>query len=265
LWLQEVNAMFKHTLRSLFVTCLLTATAVGTTVDTFVGDWKLNTFKSKLIDQMKVRNLGDSTYEFDFGGVPERIVLDGTFQPGVFRTMLSVINEGPGGWKVMRKKDGRMLLTATWRLSQDGNTLNDKYTEFAPNGSATTTNYVYKRTAAGSGFTGTWESRFPLSSADVLKIRPYEGNGLSLVRSSEGTRNLKFDGKDYPVAARGVADGFTRSARRVDDQTLEISVKLNGKIARTERVELSRDLRTLTRTVRPVGQREPDIFVFERQ
>jgi hypothetical protein len=256
--------MFRRALQSLLVMSLVTA-PVWAASDSFVGDWKLDASKSKLIDQMKLRNLSGNQYEFDFGGVPERIMVDGTFQPGVFGTMLSVTNEGPGSWKVVRKKDGRMLLTATWKLSQDGDTLNDKYTEFAPNGSSTTMNYVYKRTAVGPSFAGTWESRFPVSSADVLKIRPYDGNGLSLVRSSEGTRNLKFDGKDYPVAGRGIADGFTRSARRVDERTLEITVKLNGKIARTEQVELSHNLRTLTRTVHPVGRREPDVFVFERQ
>jgi len=256
--------MLKRSFPVLLVVTLLAAPAWAA-FDSFVGDWKLDASKSKLIDQMKLRNLSGNQYEFDFGGVPERIVVDGTFQPGVFGTMLSVTNEGPGSWKVVRKKDGRMLLTATWRLSQGGNTLNDKYTEFAPNGSATTMNYVYKRMAAGPGFAGTWESRFPVSSADVLKIRPYEGNGLSLVRSSEGTRNLKFDGKDYPVTGRNIPDGLTRSARRVNEHTLEITAKLNGKTTRTEQVEISRDLRTLTRTVRPVEQREPDIFVFERQ
>ena len=256
--------MVKRSFPLLLVVSLLMAPACAAS-DSFVGDWKLDASKSKLIDQMKLRNLSGIQYEFDFGGVPERIMIDGTFQPGAFGTMLSVTKEGPHSWKVVRKKDGRMLLTATWTLSHDGKTLTDKYTEFAPSGSATTMNYLYRRTAAGPGFAGTWQSTFPVSSADVLKVRPYDGNGLSLVRFSEGTRNLKFDGKDYPVAGSGVPDGFTRSARRADERTLEITVKLNGKTTRTEQVVISRDLRTLTRTVHPVGRRVPDVFVFERQ
>ena len=51
----------------------------------------------------------------------------------------------------------------------------------------------------------------------------------------------------------------------LDERTLEIIDKVNGKVTRTERRELSPDLKTLTRTVRPVGQRDPNIFVFERQ
>jgi hypothetical protein len=104
------------------------------------------------------------------------------------------------------------------------------------------------------------------NSASLLKIRPYEGNGLSFIRSSEeDTRNVKFDGKDYPVVGRGGVEGSTSSARRVDERILEITDKVKGKIRWTERIELSPDLKTLSQTVRPVGQSGPNIFVFERQ
>ena len=105
----------------------------------------------------------------------------------------------------------------------------------------------------------------PMTSSFVLQIRPYEENGLSFIRSSQDTRNLRLDGKDYPMEGRGVPPGSTSSAIRVDERTLEITDKVNGKVTRTDRRELSSDLKTLTRTVLPVGQRDPAIFVFERQ
>jgi hypothetical protein len=256
--------MLKRTFQVLLVASLVTATLRAAT-DPFVGDWKLNPSKSKLVDHMKVEGLGGNKYAFDLGGGPERIVADGTDQAGAFGTMLSVTAEGPDTWKVVRKKDGRVLLTGNWKLSQDGNTLTDNYTEFDPKGLPSTTNYVFTRTTGGPGFAGTWESTMPMTSSFVLHVRPYEGNGLSFTRSPQDTRNLKLDGKDYPVEGRGVPQGLTSSARRVDERTLEITDKVNGKVTRTERRELSPDLKTLTRTVRPVGQREPAIFVFERQ
>ena len=256
--------MLKHTFQLLLVASLMTATLRAAT-DPFVGDWKLNPSQSKLVDHMKVESLGGNKYEFDLGGGPERIVADGTDQAGAVGTMLSVTAEGPDTWKVVRKKDGRMLLTGNWKLSQDGNTLTDNYTEFDPKGSPSTTNYLFTRTAGGPGFAGTWESTMPMTSSFVLQIRPYEGNGLSFIRSPQDTRNLKLDGKDYPIEGHGVPQNSTSSARRVDERTLEITDKVNGKVTRTERRELSPDLKTLTRTVRPVGQRDPAIFVFERQ
>ena len=259
--------MFKRTFQLLLVACQATG-ALWAADNPFVGDWKLNLSRSKLIDVMKVERLGADKYGFDFGsGSAEKIAIDGTDQPGLSGTTLSVTVEGPDTWKVVRKKDGRTELTGIWKLSQDGNTLHDNYTEFAPNGSPSTptVNYLYKRTAAGTGFVGTWEATMTMDEAFVLQIRPYEGDGLSFLRSSEDTRNVKFDGKAYPNVGRGVAQGSTSSARRVDARTLEITDKNNGKITRTIQIELSPDLKTLTRTVHPVGQREPNIFVFERQ
>lgn len=258
--------MLKRSFQLLLVACLLTV-ALSAADNPFVGNWKLDLSRSKLIDVMKVESLGANKYGFDLGrGNAEKIAVDGTDQPGLSGTTLSVTVEGQDTWKVVRKKDGRRLITGIWKLSQDGKTLSDNYTEFAPNGSASapTVNYVYKRVAAGTGFAGTWEATMTMDQAFVLQIRPYEGDGLSFIRSPEDTRNVKFDGKDYPNVGGG-AQGSTSSARRVDEHTLEITDKIKGKITRTVQIELSPDLKTLIRTVHPVGQREPNIFVFERQ
>jgi len=259
--------MLKRTFQLLLVALLGTG-ALWAADNPFVGDWKLNPSRSKLTDVMKLESLGANKYGFDFGaGSAEKITVDGTDQPGLSGTTLSVTVEGPDSWKVVRKKDGRTLLTGIWKLSQDGNTLSDNYTEFDPNGSPSTptVNYLYKRTAAGPGFAGTWEATMPMVDSFVLQIRPYEGDGLSFIRSPEDTRNVKFDGKDYPNVDGGAAQGSTSSARRVDERTLEITDKVKGKITKTVQIELSPDFKTLTRTVHPVGQREPNIFLFERQ
>jgi hypothetical protein len=165
---------------------------------------------------------------------------------------------------VVRKKDGRKMLSAIWELSPDGNTLTDNYTEFDGDKPRSTVKYLYQRTAAGSGFGGTWESIMPAEPAFVLQIRPYGENGLSLTRGSAVVRKLNFDGKDYPLEGARI-EGLTSSSRRVDERTVEITDKINGKTLRTERIELSPDLKILTRTLRPVSRSEPDVFVFERQ
>ena len=127
--------MFKRVFHLMLVACIVTGPLWAAT-DPFVGDWKFNPSKSQYIDVMKVESLGGNKYAFDFGGGPERIAVDGTDQQAVQETMLSVTVEGPDKWKVVRKKNGRMMLTARWNLSSDGNTLVDNYTEFQPNGSS---------------------------------------------------------------------------------------------------------------------------------
>ena len=44
---------------------------------------------------------------------------------------------------------------------------------------------MYKRTAGTSGFAGTWESTSEaLNSVFVLKVQPYEADGLSFIDPS---------------------------------------------------------------------------------
>src|ERR1700722_21002124 len=146
----------------------------------FVGDWKLDPSRSKLTDVMKVERLSPNKYAFNFGvGSSEAIVIDGTDQPGISGTTLSVSAERPDAWKVIRRKDGRTLLTANWELSKDGNMLTDNFNAISPNGSTSTVDYVYQRKGEGSGFEGTWVSTSEVVNfVYVLQIRPYEEDGL---------------------------------------------------------------------------------------
>jgi hypothetical protein len=257
--------MFQRTFQLLLISCLLTG-ALWAATDPFVGDWKLNPSRSKLTDVMKVESLGANKYTFNFGAGPETIVLDGKDQPGHFGTTLSVAIEGDT-WKVIRKRDGRMQISAIWSLSEDGSTLTDHFTGFNANGSTYNLNYVYKRKEGGSGFAGEWVSTSEtVKSVIMLQVRPYEGGGLSFIEPSiEVTRNVKFDGKDYPNLGPNATPGSTSSIRRVNDHALEMTYKINGKVLYTQQIELSSDLRTLTLTRLIVGESESNIRVFERQ
>lgn len=235
----------------------------------FVGDWKLNPSKSKLIEEMKVERLAADRYGFDFdgSGMVETIVLDGSDQPGLFGTTVAVTAESPNAWKVVRKKDDRVLLTANWKLSEDGNTLTDNFSAISPNGTASTVDLVFRRTASGSGFAGTWDSTSTtVNSAFVIQIRPYEADGLSIINSASLTRNVKLDGKDYPNAGPNAAILPASSVRRLDARTLELVDKSsNGKVYDTQKIQLSPDLNTLSMVVQKEGRTQPNILVFERQ
>lgn len=171
--------MLKRTFPLLLVACLTTG-ALWAANDPFVGEWTLNSSRSKLTDQMNVESIAGNKYVFDFGGgSPETIAADGTDPQGDGGTTLSVTVEGPGSWKVVRKKDGRVLITANWKLSKDGNTLTDDFTAIGPNGSSSNVNYVYKRTAGTSGFAGTWESTSEtVNSVLCLRCSPTSGTAF---------------------------------------------------------------------------------------
>lgn len=233
-----------------------------------VGNWKLNASKSRFPDEMKVKAAGANSYAFDFGaGNTETIVANGTDQPGIFGTTLSVTVEGPHTWKVVRKRQGRTLLTAIWKLSKDGKTLSDTYRQNQPDGSTLSLDYVYKRTTAGSGFAATWESVSErMNSVYELQIQRYADDGLTFITPSEHeTRNLKFDGKDYPDVGPDVSPGSASSGRRVAGRTLEVTDKIKGKVVDTRQIELSPDLKTLTMTLHRVGQNKPYVLFFDRE
>ncbi len=259
--------MVKHAFQFLLVACLATST-LSAADDSFVGKWKLNPSKSTLTDLMKVEAAGANKYALIFSGTEgETILADGTDQPGLFGTTLSVTIVGTGTWKVVRKKDGRTLLTGIWKLSEDGMTLTDHYTENHPDGSTFSLDYVYKRTAGSSGFPGTWESTSEkVNSVYEFDIQPWEGDGLSFMTPAEHeTQNMKFDGKDYPEQGPNVLAGSASSGHRINENTLEISNKIKDKVMSTRQMTLSPDHKTLTVTVYPAGQTIPNILVFDRE
>jgi hypothetical protein len=188
--------------------------------------------------------------------------------------------KGPNSWEVIRKMKGRTLLTAHWTLSEDGKTLNDAFTQYLPdgltlfsqplpNGSTLFLPYVYERTAGNSGFLGTWDSESAHVKAGIeLQIQPYEGDGLSFKRSDEEMAKLiRLDGSDHPDPdPKGEDRGTAYSGRHVNARSLEITEKLKGTITGTRQIELSEDLKTLSVTVRLVGQSKPQsILVYNRE
>lgn len=230
----------------------------------FIGEWRLNPGLSRMPDEMKVQSEGGNKYTFDFGGGAETIVVDGTDQPGGYGgTTLSVKADAPDTWIVERKKDGRLLLKATWKLSKDGGTLTDLYRGFEPDGSTLSMDYVYQRSGGGSGFAADWQSiKETMNSPLVLQVKEYQGDGLTFITPSlHVTKSVKLDGKDYP----NEGSGSSSSIRRVDEHTLEMTDKVGGKVTDTREIQVSPDGKRLTMTVHAAGGSKPDVMVFDRE
>ncbi len=233
--------MLKRFFLLLFVVAAAT-TALQAADSSFVGKWKLNPEKSTMHDQMKVTSAGTNRYAFDFGGGPEFIVANGTDQPGLDGTTLAITKEAPRVWRVVRKKDGRMQISAIWTLSPDGNSLRDDFTGYPPHGSSFTIHYIYTPIGRASGFAATWDSTGEKAGRVEIEVQPYQDNGLSFINQAQhSTKNMKFDGKDYPVMDANARPAAMSSARRVNARTLEFTETSNGKVADTQHIQLSPD------------------------
>ena len=258
--------MLKRILEILTVICLATSIACSAQ-SPFIGQWRFDSSRSGTPDEMKVQSQGGNKYSFDFGGGAETIIADGTFQSGHEGTLLSAKQEAPDAWIVERKKDGRLMLRATWKLSSDGNMLTDYYREFGSDGSTLSLDYVYQRIGEGSGFAGDWQSIKETRNTPLLmEVKAYESDGLSFITpSQQRTQNVRFDDKDYSADGSIAGQGAALSGRRVDEQNLLITHKYKEKVTGTENVGLSSDRKTLTITLHYIGRDKPDVMVYQRQ
>lgn len=76
----------------------------------------------------------------------------------------------------------------------------------------------------------------------------------------------KFDGKDHPVT--GDPNSDTRSVKQIDDHTLLVTVKKDGKVTLTARIVLSADGKTRTVTTTgtdPQGKKVHGTSVYDKQ
>lgn len=258
--------VLKRILEILPAVCLATSMA-SSAQSPFIGQWTFDSSRSRTPDEMKVQSQGGNKYTFDFGGGAETIIANGSDQPGLYGTLLSAKAEAPDTWIIERKKDGRLMLRATWKLSGDGSTLTDYYREFETDGSTVSMDYVYQRAGGGSGFAADWQSIKETRNTPLLmEVKAYEGDGLSFTtRAEQRTQNVKFDGKDYPDSGPNARQGASTSALRVDEHHLVITHKFNEKVTGTEDVGLSADLKTLTITLHFAGRDKPNVMVYQRQ
>jgi hypothetical protein len=259
-------------LATIAVLCVGAAPLSRAADEPFIGKWKLNLSKSKLADQMTIAPAGANKYTLTFAGIgdTETLVADGTDQPGVQGSTISITIESPNNWKIVRKQGGRTVVDANWKLSDDGKTLTDTFLGNQPDGSTAHVDLVYKRadkSAGSSGIPGTWETtEEKMDTSYEMEIRPYENDGLTFQVSGGGpANNVKFDGKEYSAAGASPAPGSaTTSARRLGDHSIELTKKLKGKIVETREITISPDQKTMTMTRHLVDQRVPNVLIFDR-
>jgi hypothetical protein len=76
----------------------------------------------------------------------------------------------------------------------------------------------------------------------------------------------KFDGKDYPVTGDPSSD--TRSYKKIDDRTLELTVKKDGKVTTTGRIAVAGDGKSRTVTTSSTdstGKKIKSTAVYDKQ
>ncbi len=102
------------------------------------------------------------------------------------------------------------------------------------------------------------------AAGDDIKVTVDGTDGEGKALHDEWTG--KFDGKDYPVTGDPNAD--TRSYKKLNGNTLELTNKKNGKVTATGRIVVSADGKTRTVTVSataPDGKKVKYTGVYDKE
>ena len=126
---------------------------------------------------------------------------------------------------------------------------------------------------------GTWklnESKSKMTGTTINSTVIYEAAGDSVKVSVDGVDAYgkpmhnewtgKFDGKDYPVTGDPTSD--MRSYKKVDDHTLDMTVKKDGKVTLTGKGVVSADGKTRTVTIHgtdAAGHKIDSVLVYDKQ
>jgi hypothetical protein len=96
--------VLNRTFQLVVIACLVTGMS-SVAKDPFVGRWEVNPAKSKPTDRMKIEVAGANRYTVTFiPDATETVVANGSDQPGMRGTTLSIAIRGPNNWRVIRKK-----------------------------------------------------------------------------------------------------------------------------------------------------------------
>jgi hypothetical protein len=127
---------------------------------------------------------------------------------------------------------------------------------------------------------GTWKlneakSKFA-PGAPKVNTSVYEAAGDSVKVTVDGTSGDgkpthnewigKIDGKDYPVT--GDSNSDARSYKKIDDRTLELTVKKDGKVTISGRIVVSADGKSRTVTIHTTdanGKKVTSTAVYDKQ
>lgn len=236
----------------------------------FDGTWKLNASHALSTLNRETFALKNGTYTCSTCKPKIAVKADGTDQkvPAVkeFDT-LSVKQVNDKTVEFTRKKDGKVLSESTDTASADGKTLISQFKEYSGDGNPVAGKLMLTRVSPGApgshAISGSWrEVKLEDVSEDAL-VFTLKGtpDGLSMNSGTGESYEAKFDGKEYPL--KGGRPDRTVSLKKVDDATIEETIKQEGKPFSVSRMKVTGN--TLEFVAQHPRQRTTTSFTAERQ
>jgi len=264
-------------MHNLNVAVLIIASASGVlqAADPWIGTWRIVPNKTRLdpASWFRIGADGDGFRYVTSGGLSYRANFDGKEYPVMGSSAFDAMK-----WRRIdartvegtRMKEGKPIGIETHVSSPDGQTRTATLKGTSETGDTFQSVSVYKRTAGDPSpvnpLLGEWEAEPSMNQSDFAPFR-FEGvdGGLRYFTGATTLYTVKYDGNST-VSSNPVFDEV--SLRRIDDRTIEITQKKNGKVVTTWRYEAAPDGKTLNGTgfrVDAVGRTITTTNVSERQ
>ena len=234
----------------------------------YAGKWKLNIAKSDFGETtIGFTKIASGQMEFTMMGMSYQFQVDGKEYPSLLGRTATWKQIDSNTWEATYKQDGKLINTDTVKLSTDGKMLTINSKNPKPAGGTLEQTTTYERVSGGPGLEGKWKTKNVQSSAPaVIEFAPTGADGLAIrIPDFQINAEVKFDGKDYPVAGPTLPPGLTLAVTKTGPRSFDVTEKQNGKPIIKLSFTVSDDGKTLTETGGAMGSSEKFKAVYDRQ
>jgi hypothetical protein len=250
-----------------FVAGLIACGLAAAADPSYAGKWKMNPAKS---------NFGESTMTYEAApgggmkvtadGQSYTFKMDGKDVATPFGSTQAWKEVNAKTWEVTEKTNGKVSMTGTVKLSDDGKTLSMTGKRIKADGSTSDDTMTMTRVSGGPGLAGKWKMKnLNASSPELLTLTLKGADGVLVdVGNGGSVCDAKTDGKDYPTKGSLMPNGWTCALTKAG-QGLDVTWKKDGKPMYKTNWTASRDGKILTESGSPVGVNEKFTVVYDRQ
>jgi hypothetical protein len=250
---------------------LLLAPAMSFGQSPFDGTWMTRTDTTRVPARPDKYSLSNNLYEC-LSCVPKVAVkADGSDQQVTghpYYDTIAVHVVDASSVELIKKKNGKTMLTQTDTVLPDGNTLTEKFTdqtEDRPITGEVILSRISKAPAGAHPVSGVWRTQ---------RVNNLSGNSTTITyhASAEGLRmsdlngqsyDARFDGQDYPM--QGDPSHTMVSLKRVSERIIEETDKHNGKVDSVTRITVSPDGKSIHVVIDDKRHGVTESFTMEKQ
>ena len=216
------------------------------------GTWKVDVSSVKFPEKPDQYVLADGRYTCSTCVPAVDVKADGTDQKitgSKYRDTVAVTMVDDRTVRFTSKKGGKVVSEGTSTLSADGKTLTEEFTSYPPAGEPVKGTMSSERVAAGPAgshaLSGSWKTTraADFSDSGLTFTLKSTADGLMMTSPTGESYDAKFDGKDYPI--KGDRGGSTVALKKIDERTVEETIKRDGKVVGVARMSVAQDGRTM--------------------